>query len=1177
MYRFYTSSSPDSSSEAFAVSGAVALLMLSFGLLVPVQTVLGQTQPVTETAERVLAEHQPMDRTAEHQPPADESDGHSNSALDRTIHLNISDATVEQALRQVAQKAGMRLSYGSGTIQPSARLVTIQDQQMTAGQALRHILEGMNVRILPYGSRQVILAEGNAGQGQKTEDASGLVDLRKAQLVSMQKQEGTIRGQVTDAKSGEPLPGVNVIIAGTQQGTATNAQGEYTIEGVSAGTYDLRASFIGYETRRKEGITVNAEETTVVNFSMETKAESLDEIVVVGYGEQQQRDVTGVVNNVSSEDFSKAPAVSPDRLLQGKVAGVQIQSNSGRPGGQSFIRIRGGTSVNASNRPLFVVDGVPLNDSPHSPGGLSEGRNPLNFLNPNDIKDITVLKDASAAAIYGARGANGVVLITTKQGGSEEQVSYEGSVSSTNAVDTRDVLSAQQFRDVVGERFPDKVSALGDANTDWQDAVLEQALGQQHSVSFSGGSASGEQFRFSLGYQSEEGVVRTSRTQRTSLSAKYTRPFLDDRLTLDANLRGSKTNDQFAPSVIETATSFAPTQPIRDASNERTGYFEWTGFSDLSENNPVATIDLTDETGDSYRSVGNVEFEYEPTFVDGLSAAANLGYDVSSGERERFLPTNLQSQVESDKPGQVDRANFTRLTKLLDLTLNYQNRFDEIDSRVNLTAGYSYQDSDEKYPEITAQGLATNVLESNSTLPASDVSSFVSEVPNRLISTFGRVNYTLKGRYVATATVRRDGSSRFAPSNRWGVFPSAALAWRIHNEPFMEPVSDVLSALKLRGSWGVTGNQEIGDFLYAKTYQFSNEHGRVQFGDNFVTTIRPSAVDPNLKWEETTSVNVGLDYGLFGGRLSGAINYYRKTTNDLLFETTVPAGGNLSDLVLTNVGSVRNTGIEFDLNAAVVQQDEFSYNAQFNASTNDNTLLKLTDTPGAGSQGILTGNITGGVGNRVQILKEGEPVNSFYVFRHKTNDQGKPLTDGEDHNGDGTVNLADMYEDTNGDGVVNDEDKVATKSPQPNWTFGHTSQVRYGGFDLSASVRAQLGNYVYNNISSNFGTYNRIREFSPTNLQESVLETNFDQPQYFSDYYVEDASFLRMDNVTLGYSFDGLAGVDRLRVYGSVSNVFVITGYSGPEPEIGNTTGVGIDNDVFPRTRTFTGGLNLQF
>jgi iron complex outermembrane receptor protein len=935
----------------------------------------------------------------------------------------------------------------------------------------------------------------------------------------------------------------------------------------------LRFSFVGYVERT---VAINGRST--IDVTLLPATQQLQEMVVVGYGEQQEGDVTGVVNKVTSDDFNQAPVVSADQLLQGKVAGLQIQSNAGRPGGQTFIRVRGGTSVNASNRPLFVVDGVPINDSPHSPGGLAQGRNPLNFLNPSDIQDITILKDASAAAIYGSRGANGVVLITTKQGSAgESQVSYNGSISTTNAVDSRNVLDASQYRDVVNEQFPDLVDALGDADTDWQDAVLERAIGQQHSLSFSGGTEAGDRFRISLGYQNEEGVLKRSQTERVSASIKYSRPFLDDRLNLDVNLRGAQTDDQFAASVIETAAQFAPTQPITDASSE-TGYFEWSGFSPgNTENNPVATLDLLDEEGDTYRSVGNFKFTYEPQFVDGLSASLNLGYDVSSGERTRFIPTIEQGQVESDKPGQVNRANFTRISRLLDATVNYQTDFDLLDSRLDVTGGYSYQDDDERFPEFSAQGLSSNILESNSTLPASETTTFVTEIPSRLISVFGRVNYTMLDKYILTATVRRDGSSRFNPDDRWGTFPSAAVGWRIHNEEFMQGISDVLTRLKLRASWGVTGNQDIDDFLFERRFEFSNEEGRVQFGDEFLSVLRPTAVDPNLKWEETTSFNIGLDYGLWNGRVQGSVNYYDKKTEDLLFSSIVPAGANLSDQVLTNVGSVENQGLEFDVSVDVYETDAFSYNASFNAATNANELTKLTNF----SSGIQTGGISGGVGNEIQILQEGEPVNSFFVFRHKMED-GKPLTDGVDHNGDGTINLADMYKDTNGDGVVNAEDRVPYKNPQPDWTFGHTSRFSYSNFDLSFALRAQVGNYVYNNIASNLGTFDRVQEFAPSNLHNSVLETNFNEPQLFSDYYVEDASFLRMENITLGYTFQNLPGADRLRVYGSASNVFVITGYSGPEPEIGTTDpgspgGVGIDNEVFPRTRTFTAGINLQF
>jgi iron complex outermembrane receptor protein len=457
----------------------------------------------------------------------------------------------------------------------------------------------------------------------------------------------------------------------------------------------------------------------------------------------------------------------------------------------------------------------------------------------------------------------------------------------------------------------------------------------------------------------------------------------------------------------------------------------------------------------------------------------------------------------------------------------------------------------------------------NSTDPVRDsenTSTFVTEIPNRLISGFARFNYTFKDRYLLTFTVRRDGSSRFGPENQWGTFPSAALAWRAHQETFIQDI-DWLSNLKLRGSWGVTGNQEIGDFLFSSLWTPGGPQAQVQFGDEFVSTIRPSAADETLKWEETTTWNVGFDYGLFDGRISGSFEYYIKDTDDLLFTVPAAGGSNLSDRILTNIGEMRNKGFEFSVDGLVLTTEDFSWNAQFNASTNDNELLSVRQA----GEGITTGFISGGVGNTIQIIQEGAPINSFFVLRHKENENGEPVSDNVDANGDGVADDLDMYVDQNGDGVINQDDRVVGESPQPDWILGHTSRFTYRNFDLSLTLRAHLGNHVYNNVASNFGHYSRLTNFAPSNLQESVLETNFTDPQFFSDYYVEDASFLRLDNVSLGYTFDGIPSVDRIRVFGTAQNLFVLSGYSGPDPEV-----VGIDNNLYPRSRTFTAGVNVQ-
>jgi iron complex outermembrane receptor protein len=968
-----------------------------------------------------------------------------------------------------------------------------------------------------------------------------------------------VQGTVTDASTGETLPGANVSIQGTTTGTSTNANGEYELR-VPGPDAVLVVSFVGYQQQ-----TVEVGDRDVIDVSLQADVGELDEVVVVGYGEQEERDVTGSVKSVNPAEFNEGPVVSPEQLISGKVAGVQIQSTSGAPGASSFIRIRGASSVNADSSPLFVVDGVPLSNT-----GNQASRNPLNFLNPNDIANVTVLKDASATAIYGARGANGVIMIETKSADEgASRISYSGSASRAGVVDRIDVLDPNEFRSVVRQQAPSQVSLLGDATTDWQDAIQRTGFTQEHNVSFSRGYEDSS-IRLSLSYLDQEGTLESSSTQRVSTSIRYSQDFLDDRLSITSNLRGSKIDNAFEPGMVGAAASFAPTQPIRDVDSPFGGFFEWSqsGLS-LAENNPVASYILTENNGETYRSLGNVEVDYEIPYVDGLNARVNLGYDVTTGEREFFQPTFLKAQQESSNPGQLERRNFTQFSTLMDAFLEYSQSFDAISSEVDVTAGYSWQEWHEEYPEFVAQGLSTNIFGPNSAEVVTNLENtdpFVTEIPKRLISGFARVNYRLLDRYLLTFTVRRDGSSRFGPENQWGTFPSAALGWRMHNEPALGSLFEgPLSTLKIRASWGITGNQEIGNFLYAPLYSPGAPTVQYQFDDEFVGTIRPSAADETLKWEETTSYNIGLDYGFFSGRLTGSFDYYVKDTDDLIFPATIPRGSNLSDVVTTNIGSMRNQGFEFSVDAQLVSTEDLSYNAQFNVSTNKNEVLNVA---AAGGQ-VLTGGIAGGTGNQVQIIREGEPLNSFYVYEHKKNENGNPVSDGPN------VDDTDMYVDQNGDGVINADDRVLGGSPRPDWNFGHTSQFTYNNFDLSFTLQAQLGRYVYNNVASNYGNYSRLSDFAPSNLHESVLTTNFSEPQYFSDYYVENASNLRLSNMTVGYTLPteslGISAIDRLRVYGTVQNAFILTGYSGASP-----LAIGIDNNLYPRSRTFTAGVNLQ-
>jgi TonB-dependent starch-binding outer membrane protein SusC len=979
---------------------------------------------------------------------------------------------------------------------------------------------------------------------------------------------GTVAGRVVEGSTQDPLAGVTVNVA--ERTVVTGADGRFAIGAVPAGTHTVRATRIGYATATRQ-VTVAAGQTATVDLTVSAAAVLLEEVVAIGYGERRVRDVTGSVTGVSEEEFNTGRVVSPDQLIQGKVAGVQVV-NSGEPGGGSSIRIRGGTSVNASNEPLIVVDGVPLSPG----GGLSAGRNPLNFINPNDIARMTVLKDASSTAIYGSRGANGVIIIETKTGSAEGPSFYYGSSVSTSIITRQpELLGADEFRSAVSQHAPSRVGLLGSADTNWRSLVERDATGQEHELAVQG-AAELLNYRLSLNYLDQSGVVQGSETQRVSAALNLTQRLFDDRLSLRASLRGSRTEDVFTPGgVLGSATVFDPTQPVRTGTG---AFWENTAFP-LGPNNPVAELALAVDEGATYRSVGNLEARYQLPFLEGLSSTVRVGYDVAKSERSHFYPSVMQGQIDSCVPNQpcllgfVDRSNPSETMGLIDAFANYTGRIDRLNSDVDATVGYSYESARGDRPYFSAKGLSTDLLGPNGVPVAGEYVSRVDIDENKLASFFGRVNYTLADRYLLTLTVRRDGSSRFAPGNQWGTYPGAAVAWRISDEAFMDDLG-WMSDLKLRASWGVNGNQAIENYLWVPNYRIGDAFSQVQFGNEFVTTIRPTAVDPNIKWEETTSYNVGLDFGVLDDRVTGSVEYYFKDTDDLIFRVPVAAGTYVSNRVTTNIGSVRNTGLEISLNADVLEgaRGGLTWNASFNASTNKNRMLTINPFAG-GSEQLLVGGIAGGVGSNIQVLTPGHAINSFFVFRHKRDAAGNPLY--ADANGDGVINDDDLYEDLSGDGKITQDDRAPFEAPSPSWIFGHTSQFGYRGLDLGFTVRAHLGNYVYNNLASSQGFYDVLNQAGGlVNLHESVLETQFRTPQYFSDVYVEDASFLRMDNLTLGYTVPARRGFESLRVYGTVQNVFTLTGYSGVDPEAGLN---GIDLTIYPRSRTFTAGLSVGF
>jgi TonB-linked SusC/RagA family outer membrane protein len=973
----------------------------------------------------------------------------------------------------------------------------------------------------------------------------------------------------------EPVCPVSVFLKKVlRNGTVSDADGNYSISAQENAT--LVFSFVGFTSQE-----IPIEGKSSIDIVLRSDVLALNEVVIVGYGQQEKKDVTGVVSAVSSKDFNKGAIVSPDVLIAGKVAGVQITPASGEPGVDATIRIRGGTSINASNEPLFVIDGVPIDNA-----SSNAVRNPLNFLNPNDIETFTVLKDASAAAIYGSRAANGVIIITTKKGtAGMPTVSYDGWYSVSQVANKLEVFTADEYRELVAGKSSGDLSLLGDANTDWQNEIFRTAVGRNHNISIAGGGEN-TTYRLSINDLRQEGTIKTSETKRTGFSLNISSAFLNKSLRTNFSLKGSQTNEQFSAGVVGSALAFDPTQPVYLENSPFGGYFEWE--NDLGSKNPVAELNMINDKGRNNRGIGNFTVAYDIPFVKGLTANVNFGFDMANGYRKTFRPNNLRSQANNLEKlrGEIYYQNPIRHSELMEIFGTYKKDLESIESSLEVTAGYSYQDFSAEFPAIVADSLRTNKYGPNNFTIAKNYNAFNSIQENRLISFYGRVNYSFKDRYILTASLRRDGSSRFGPENRWGIFPSAALAWRAIDESFLSGLTSTFTDLKLRVSYGVNGNQDFGNYLYLPTYTEGDNFTRYQFGNKLVNTVRPNGYDSELQWEETKSLNVGVDFGILNGRLNGSIEYYNKRTDELLFNTTAPAGSNLTNRILTNIGEIENQGVELSLDATIVSTSDLRWNVGFNGAYNKNKIVTLDGNEDPEFVGILTGGISGGVGNTIQILSVGSPVNAFYVYQHKMNGD-KPLPDGVDYNEDGAINGLDIYVDQDNSGTIDEGDLVKYKQPAPKMIFGLTSNLNYKAFDLNFTLRSCLGSYVYNNNASNTANYSRISELVTQNVLTSVLETNFVQPQYFSDYYIENASFLKMDNITLGYSLNELLTKSKMkaRIYATVQNVFTLTEYSGIDPEANSrtdnngvrTNNIGIDNNIYPRSRTFVFGVSLGF
>ena len=990
-------------------------------------------------------------------------------------------------------------------------------------------------------------------------------------------QQIQVNGNVQDVK-GEPIIGANILIKGTATGTITDLDGNFQLTADADAL--LVISFIGYQTQELPA-------QPVMNITLRDDSKQLEEVVVIGYGSVKKNDLSGSVVAIKAEDMNKGAVTSPQELIQGKVPGLYVSAGDGQPGAGSSIRIRGGASLNASNDPLIVIDGIPVaNDAaPGTPNALAT-------INPNDIETFTVLKDASATAIYGSRASNGVIIITTKKGTQDRiKVHYAGTFTVKDPYKRVKVMGADEFRATTIRQYP-LGTTLGDAaqaminqypeqSTRWQDEIFRTGLATDQNISVAGKVAF-LPFRASVGYNTEKGTLYTSHYDRYTASLNLSPKFFDDHLSVDVNVKGTINKTRFAESgAVSAAAFFDPTKPVYNDNGRYNGYWTWeTRVEDnggtsyypntLASINPLAMLEQYNNHGTTRRSLGNLQLDYKIHGFEEMRANLNLGYDVAKSTGSRFdvagSPQAARNTTFKDI-GQGATWNSLRRNLLLDFYVNYNKEISSIQSRIDAMAGYSWQHFYNSDFDITKSNPVA-FGEKEGWVYDEAEGRFWQEgyhrIPkeNYLVSFFGRLNWHFKDRYLLTATLRRDGSSRFSSNNRWGTFPSVAFAWTVLNESWMEPAREVLSNLKLRLGYGVTGQQEISDYLYIPTYSLGTNPTGQYLGSYL---LKPNGYSPDLKWEETTTYNLGLDFGFLNNRITGTIEYYDKRTKDLLNSVSAPAGTNFTNIITANVGKMTNQGIEFNVNAVAIQMKNFSWEVGYNFTWNKSRITKLTAVYNPNYPGIAAGNAPFATGTTIQYHQVGHAPGTFYLYEQVYDDQGHPIqNEVVDRNNDGEITQADQY--------------FTGKSPMPKVFMGLNSQFRYKNWDLGFNLRANFGNYVFNGFAADhttlahFNNQGFINNYSVdadkygwTKMSENYQKT--------SDLYLENASFLKLDNITVGYTFDKFF-TEKIsgRVSASVQNVFTITGYSGLDPETS-----AIDSNIWPRPRTFTVGLSLNF
>jgi TonB-dependent starch-binding outer membrane protein SusC len=954
-------------------------------------------------------------------------------------------------------------------------------------------------------------------------------------------QNRTVTGVVKDIK-GDPLPSVTVLEKGTQNGVVTDFDGKFSLK-LTGNAPTLVVSFIGFTAKE---ITVGTQTDFSITLDEDTK--TLGEVVVVGYGTAKKKDLTGSIATISERNFQRGNIASPEQLIAGKIAGVAITPGSGAPGSGSRIRIRGGSSLSGDD-PLIVVDGVPLGSS--GVGGIANG---LALINPNDIESISVLKDASAAAIYGSRASNGVIIVTTKKGkkGEAFNVTFSSVLSQAQPITFVSVMTGDELRALVNAKGnATQKSLLGNENTDWQKLIYRNAFSHDENLSFNGTLAKVLPYRLSLGYLDQNGILLNSNMKRQTVTLNLNPRLLDDHLRIDFSYKGAFAQSKFADEgAIGGAVFFDPTQPVYSGKdNVFQGYREWNdngALNTLAGKNPLGLLNSRQDLSNVNRHIANAVADYKLPFFPDLHVNLNIALDQAN--TDGTVTKDSTSASAFAVKGVNNSYTQSRTGKTFESYLNYIKDLKTF--RVDALVGYGYQDF---YFEGINNFYNQRGIRQGDTIP-----SAVKPISqSTLVSFFGRANVGVLDRYLLTFTVRQDGSSKLAPGYKWITYPAAALAWRMTKDGIG---AGVFSDLKLRLGWGVTGQQDgIGDYNGLKTFSLGGNTAQYAFGNTYIQTLRPEGFNELLTWQKTTTTNFGIDFATKNERFSGSIDYYVRQTEKLFNDVNIPAGANFTNRIKSNIGTLENKGIELTLNTIPVQTKNLTWEANFIIARNENKITKLTLVDDPKFVGVETGGISGGVGNNIQLHAVGYSKNSFYVYQQAYDANNKPLEG--------------VYVDRNKDGKITVDDKYLFQKPDADYTLGFTSNLTYNKFSLGFVLRGSIGNYMYSNVNSGgtFGPNSLTYLYNPA---RNVLETGFLNAQYFSDYYVDNASFLKMDNLTVGYNLSSLFKKRiNVQLTGIVQNVLTITNYKGVDPEIGG----GIDNNIYLRPRTVSVGLNVRF